>query len=186
MDKNSNRSKFVTETQFPDHTVIVPPNRLERVIKREGDSAEISTDALSRGEAALAGMKGEFVEWMNRECEALENSRETLKVKGASLSNVQIIFRAALDVKGQAPLFGYPLAATIATSLCHLISSSSDPARIPISLIDRHIDAVRAVVREGVQQRNNKTGRELSRRLAEMVEEYLAENALPQVSAPKL
>jgi hypothetical protein len=199
MEKKSSPSKITTETKFADHTVIVPPNRLKRVINRDGPSTDIATDGIFRAEAALEELKSEFVGWMNQECEALENARETLKVKGASLPLTRKVFRAALDVKGQAALFGYPLAGRIAGSLCRLISDAPDPLQIPVVLIDRYVDAVRAVVREGVHQDADKTGTEIHHRIAAIVEAFLSKqlgegyaeiaaeaSALPMVSAPKL
>jgi len=188
-------SEAVSETSFPDHTVIVPPNRLKHAINREGPSTAIATDALFRAEAALEDMKIEFAGWMNQECEVLESAREILKVKGPAPALMQKLFRAAMDVKGQAALFGYPLAAQIAGSLCLLISDAPNPLRIPTAIIDRHVDSIRAVVREGVRQYDDRTGNEIHLRLAEMVKEFLSGEidssaaeiaALIEVRAPKL
>jgi hypothetical protein len=63
-----------------------------------------------------------------------------------------------------------------------------------MTLIDAHVDAVRAVVREGVHQADDRTGNEIYRRLGKLVREYLAKSSaktgdlasLPKVAAPKL
>jgi|SRR6185295_7870652 len=199
MNKKSKPSVTTTETKFADHTVIVPPNRLKRSISRSGNSMEIAMDAIARAEAALGEIKGEFVGWMDQECEALENARANLKANGQTLPMIHKVFLAAHDVKGQAAVFGYPLAGRIAGSLCRLISNAPDPLQIPVVLIDRHVDAVRAVVREGVHQADDKTGTEIHSRLAVIVETFLSQRlgddyaaimaeaaALPNVKAPKL
>lgn len=188
-----------TETKFADHTVIVPPNRLKNFVSRSGQSTEIATDVIFRAEAALEEIKGEFADWMEQECDTLEKAHATLKAAGPTPPLIEKVFFAVHDVKGQAALFGYPLAGRIAGSLCRLILHAPDPIQIPIILIDRHVEAIRAVVREGARQGDDKTGAEIHNRLAVIVETFLSQqlgqgyvgisaeaSALPKVDAPKL
>ena len=58
------------------------------------------------------------------------------------------LFLAAHDIKGEAATFGYPAVAAAADSLCRLIEYTPDATRIPLKLVDQHVDAVRAIVRE--------------------------------------
>ncbi len=122
---------------------------MKNFISHSGQSTEIATDVIFRAEVALEEIKGEFAEWMNQECEVLENAHAILTTNGPALPLIQKVFFAAHDVKGRAAIFGFPLAGRIAGSLCRLILHAPDPMQIPIVLIDRHVEAIRAVVREG-------------------------------------
>ncbi len=192
MPKPSVPNPRISETKFADHTVIVPPNRLKAAINRSGDSAEIAMDPVARAETALGQIKKEFRGWMSAECDALEAVRASIRDDGASEASLERLLNAAHDIIGHAGVFGYPLAGKIADSLGQLISRSPEPARIPMALIDAHVDAVRAVVREGVHQDDDRTGNEIYRRLKKLITDHLAKTgangitSLPKVDAPKL
>ena len=58
------------------------------------------------------------------------------------------LFRAAHDIKGEAATFGYPAVVGAADSLCRLLEHTPDMSRIPLTLVEQHVDAVRAIARE--------------------------------------
>jgi len=155
---------------FKDHEVITPPNRLAGAIGRavEGD------DPVARAEAALAGLAGEFPGWMHDECEQLDRARRVALAAGMAAPQCAMLFRAAHDIKGQAATFGFPLVCAVAESLCVLIEETRDPRRIPAALIDQHVDAVRAVIREHDRPLAPTVAEELTRRLREVSGEFLA------------
>ena len=70
---------------------------------------------------------------------------------GFTAANKEALFHAAHDIKGEAATFGYPVVAPAADSLCRLIEHTPDVTRIPLALVDQHVDAVRAIYREYVR-----------------------------------
>jgi hypothetical protein len=192
MPKPTTPAPQISETKFADHTVIVPPNRLKAVVIRNGGSMEIVTDPIACAETALKQIEGEFRGWMNAECETIEAVRATIHAEGPTEKLIERLFNAAHDIMGHADVFGFPLARKIAESLCRLVSETPETTQIPFNLIDSHVDAVRAVVREGVHDADNRTGNEIYERLAKLTNAYLAKThangmaALPKVDAPKL
>jgi len=194
MAKNNLPNPRISETQYDDHTVIVPPNRLKSFVSRTGDSMEIATDPIARAETAFNQIKKEFRGWMNAECDTLEAVRGEIREKGQTAALIEQLFNSAHDIIGHADVFGYPLAGKIADSLCQLITHAPDAKRIPMALIDAHVDAVRAVVREGVHEADDRTGNEIYRRLGKLIRGYVAKSSatagdlasLPNVTAPKL
>ena len=136
MPKTTAPRAQITETKFDDHVVIVPPNRLKSYVTRTGDSMEIATDPIARAETALKQIKGEFRGWMNTECDTIEAVRAAIHDDGPTEQSIERLFNAAHDIIGHADVFGFPLARKIAESLCHLISSASQPAKLPLKLID--------------------------------------------------
>ena len=67
---------------------------------------------------------------------------------GLSKQTRQELFLAAHDVKGDSGTLGYPEVAAAADSLCRLLEHTPDLAKIPLAIVDQHVDAVRAIVRE--------------------------------------
>ena len=155
--------------KFKDHEVIMPPNKLRKAMK---SSTERHKDVISRAETALLQLSAEFDSWMNAECERLEGVRREIKGQGFS-QKTPALFRAAHDIKGEAATFGYPAVAGVANSLCRLVEHTPEMTRIPVALVDQHVDAVRAIVREYARNDLPIMAGELSRRLREVTDEFL-------------
>lgn len=162
------------EKRFDDHSVIVPAHDLKRAVTHTRGPAQIDMSAVDRAEAALAEIKVEFPGWMNLECDRIEAARRVIHEKGLNRDTVDALFLPAHDIKGGAATLGFPLAERIATSLCRLLRHMPQPGRIPRAMIDHHVDAIRAVVREEVRNPLNPYGLEISERLAIAVETMLA------------
>jgi len=157
---------------YADHEVIMPPNTLRRALGvRDPNSAE---DPVARAEAALAQLSGEFSGWMSAECERLDQARLAVRAQGFTAATREALFHAAHDIKGEAATFGFPWAATAADSLCRLIEHTPDPDRIPLALVDQHVDGVRAIIRERARSDIAAVAETLARRLREVTEEFLA------------
>jgi hypothetical protein len=111
---------------------------------------------------------------MNAECEALEAARNDMRSYGPSAEALQKISHAAHEIKGHAAVLGFPLAGRIAGILCRLLAYAPNPQFVPLTVIDSHVDAIRAVVREQIHTVNDKTGKEIFERLALIVEGFLS------------
>ena len=159
-------------TTYADHEVITPHNRLRGALSMVG--AGETDDAVARAEHALAQLEGEFSGWMQEECERLDRARGAVKAEGFSKATHEALFHSAHDIKGEAATFGYPWVAAIADSLCRLIEHTPDMARIPLMLVDQHVDAVRAMVRESARADIATIAETLNRRLREVTDEFLA------------
>src|SRR5215831_13951317 len=139
------KSEKPAVASYADHEVITPPNRLQKAVAL---SKPAGFDAVTRAEEALGNLASEFSVWMERECEQLDQARQQVKTEGFAEESRATLFRAAHDIKGEAATFGFPLVAPPADSLCRLIEHTPDLARIPLELVDQHVDAIRAIVRE--------------------------------------
>ena len=85
-----------------------------------------------------------------------------------------MLFRASHDIKGDAATLGFPLAGRLAGSLCRLLDHAPDRSRIPVILVDRYVEAIRAVVREQVRDAGERTANEITEQLAILAEKFLA------------
>ncbi len=57
--------------------------------------------------------------------------------------------------------------------MCRLVEHTPEMTRIPVALVDQHVDAVRAIVREYARNDLPIMPGELSRRLREVTDEFL-------------
>jgi HPt (histidine-containing phosphotransfer) domain-containing protein len=157
-------------TTYADHEVITPPHRLRHVVSAAGNDDH---DPVARAEQALAKLSPEFGAWMDVECARLDTARKQVQAQGLNDKTRDLLFHAAHDIKGEAATFGYPHAAAIAESLCRLIEHTPDMARIPVGLIDQHVDAVRAIIREHARPDAEEIGGSLITRLRSVTDDFL-------------
>jgi HPt (histidine-containing phosphotransfer) domain-containing protein len=155
---------------YADHEVITPPHELRRAVS---PAAPGDDDPVARAEAALVELSNEFSGWMQSECERLEASRQGVKRLGFTEKTHDALFRAAHDIKGEAATFGYPEVAGVAESLCRLIEHTPKMTSIPLTLVDQHVDAVRAIIREHARPDVAEVAAILIRRLREVTDEFL-------------
>src|SRR5262249_34833712 len=142
------RNEKPTVATYGDHEIITPPNKLRRAVSQVS-SKDFTDDPVRRAEQALAQLSGEFSQWMDQECERLDGARRQIATPGFNKATCEALFHAAHDIKGQAATFGFPAVAAPADSLCRLIEHTPDATRIPLTLVDQHVDAIRAITREG-------------------------------------
>ena len=177
---------------FADHEVIVPPDRLKKAVERIKPGTKIDFDPVARAEAALAELADDFSVWMDQECIRLDAARNAIRATGITPGNRDVLFRAAHDIKGQAATFGFPQVAPVADSLCRLIEHIPDTARMPLALVDQHVDAIRAITHKNTRGDGNKYAAQLAQKLRHVTDEFLIrENrdrpeALESILSPSL
>jgi chemotaxis protein histidine kinase CheA len=156
---------------FADHHVITQPNPLRKVLRRVGEKD--LDDPVARAEKALAGLSGEFKNWMTIEADRLSAAHATILKNGFTSETREELFRAAHDIKGDSATFGFPSAGAAAESLCRIIEHAPDLDEVPSNLIAHHINAIQAIVRERTKLDNTSMASELSRQLRGVADEYL-------------
>jgi chemotaxis protein histidine kinase CheA len=167
----SKRAKADTVT-YGDHEVITPDTGKMRKLVRQARPGD--DDPIARAEQALAQISGEFSTWMHEECERLDAARHKVKSDGLNILTRQELFLSAHDLKGDSGTFGYPAVAPAADSLCRLLEHTPDLSRIPVTIIDQHVDAVRAIVREYSRDDIAAIASSLTSRLRQVTDEFLA------------
>jgi len=157
---------------FADHHVITQPNPLRKVLRRAAEKER--DDPVARAEKALAGLSGEFRNWMTVEADRLSAAHAAILTEGFTDQTRAELFRAAHDIKGDAATFGYPSAGVAAESLCRIIEHAPDLDQVPSTLIEHHINAIQAIVRARTRLDAVSTASELSRQLRGVADEFLA------------
>jgi HPt (histidine-containing phosphotransfer) domain-containing protein len=156
---------------FADHHVITQPNPLRNVLRQVAEND--LDDPVARAEKALAGLSGEFKNWMAIESDRLAAAHVAILEEGFTEDTCEELFRAAHDIKGDAATFGYPSAGAAADSLCRIIEHAPDLEDVPPELITHHINAIQAIVRDRTKLDTVSTATELSRQLRGVTDQYL-------------
>jgi chemotaxis protein histidine kinase CheA len=156
---------------FVDHHVITQPNPLRKVLRRVPETD--LDDPVARAEKALAGLSGEFKNWMTVEADRLSAAHAAVLRKGFTDDTREELFRAAHDIKGDAATFGFPSAGAAAESLCRIIEHAPDLDEVPSELVAHHINAIQAIVRERTKLDTASMASELSRQLRGIADEFL-------------
>lgn len=123
--------------------------------------------AIVRAEEALQAMSGSFEHWLQEEVSKVQAARLAAEADGWSDEALARLYEASHDLKGLGATYGCPLATQIAASLCCLIETDAGKAmaRRNSNLTRAHVDAVRAVVRDGIRSADHPIGRALLREL---------------------
>lgn len=171
MAKNS--AKDIEVKAFATHQLITQPNPLRKVLRRVEEKD--MDDPIARAEQALAGLAGEFKDWMTTEVNRLSAAYVAIRNEGFTKERRDELFHAAHDIKGDAATFGFPAAAGVAESLCRLVEHAPDLEKVPAELFTHHINAILAIVIENTKLDSISVSAELSRRLRKVADDYLAD-----------
>ena len=151
--------------------VINAPNTLKLRLGG-GKFGGIDAAAIAKAEAALKSLSGNFSEWMQDELNKLETARQAIRVTGLNAETAETLYFRAHDLKGLGATYEFPLVTRIAASLCKLIDDPDTRQSAPMFLVDAHIDAIRAAVRDDIKTDTHPVGKilitELERRVAEI------------------
>ena len=151
--------------------MITQPNPLRNVLLRVPESD--LDDPVGRAEKALAGLSGEFKNWMTIEADRLSAAHAAVLHNGFTVDSCEELFRAAHDIKGDAATFGFPSAGIAAESLCRIIEHAPDLDQVPAELITHHINVIQAIVRERTKLDTATMASALSKQLRGVADEFL-------------
>lgn len=152
--------------------VIQPPNTLKLKVGGGGFGG-IDAAAVARAEEALKSLSAQFGQWLNDELAKLDAARADIRTVGYSAHTAEALYMRAHDLKGLGATYEYPLVTRMAGSLCKLIEAEVR-MQAPLFLIDAHIDAIKAAVRDQIQTDDHPVGRDLAEELERKTAEHLA------------
>ena len=151
--------------------VIRPPNTLR--LKVGGAFGGIDASAIAKAEEALKAMSSQFGEWLQDEIVKLDKAQADIRSQGYNTQTAEALYFRAHDLKGLGATYQYPLVTRLAASLCRMMDDPAKRVAAPLVLIDAHIDAIKAVVRDQIQTDEHPTGRILAETLEAGVADHL-------------
>jgi len=151
--------------------VIRPPNPLRA--KVGGGFGGIDANAIARAEEALKAMSAQFGQWLNDEVVKLDKAQADIRSQGYTPETAEALYFRAHDLKGLGTTYEYPLVTRIAASLCRMLDDADKRMQAPLAVVDAHIDAIKAVVRDKIQTDDHPVGRDLVETLEARTAEHL-------------
>lgn len=147
--------------------VIQPPSLRLKVGGRFG---AIDPSAIAKAEAALKSLSGNFAQWLSEEVVKLDAARQRVRDEGVTADTMETLYLRAHDLKGLGTTYEFPLITRIGASLCRLIDDKDKRLAVSLPLVDAHIDAIKAAVRDSIKTDDHPVGRilieELERKVA--------------------
>ncbi len=158
--------------RFPPSSQVfdVPSPMRERMGPR---NKEVEAHALVRAEAALATLSANFDAWMEDDLSKLYAARDAVLLHGVGDVTIDKLFTTALDLKGLGATYNFPLVTRIAASLCKLLVDGDVALQGWLPLVDAHVSAIKATVREGARSGDDPTGSALAGELERHTSNYL-------------
>lgn len=154
--------------------IIAGPRELSERCVRPGCGRSAAEAAIAAAEQAIGDLSVNFKAWMTDEVGRLDSAHRSARSDGMSARALEKVFEVAHDLKGQAGTLGYPLAGEVCASLCRLLEACSRAGTVPAILLDQHIGAVKAMLREGATGEDNGTACKLAGRLRAVTDDFIA------------
>jgi hypothetical protein len=150
---------------------VIPASSTLRLKVGAGRLGAIDAAAIAKAEAALKSLSGNFSQWLQDEIDKLEASRQQVRTDGATAETMEHLYLRAHDLKGLGTTYGYQLITRVAASLCRLIDEKDKRLGAPMALVDAHIDAIKASVRENMTSDEHPVGAALIQELERKVKD---------------
>lgn len=130
---------------------ITPPNPLEKARNGNGPVA-IDPEILDRAEQAVEELSGDYAQWAQQDIDGLRKAVALARSNPADAeAAISRIYGHALDLKGQGGGFGYNLITAVGDLLNRFVEGRKTISAVEFEIIDAHIDALQAVLRDGVK-----------------------------------
>jgi hypothetical protein len=139
-----------------------------------GPGKGIDPAILERAEQAVAALADSYLEWATKDVGRLQAAAAQARARGDG-TPLEELRGIAHEVRGQGGSFGYPLVSRIATSLYRLLRERPALPTGGMDAVDKHIEALRAVVAQRVKGDGGTLGQQLAGELEAMVDRLLAE-----------
>jgi hypothetical protein len=152
----------------PANALIQPANTLRLKV----GSGRLDMSAVAKAEAALKSLASNFHQWLGEEISKLEAARAVTRAEGMADPAGEALYICAHDLKGLGGTYEFPLITRLAASLCRLIEEPELRQIAPAALIDAHIDAIRASLRDDIRTDEDPTVRALAEGLEASVYRY--------------
>lgn len=153
--------------------VIPAPTSLK--LKLGSKLGGIDPDAIAKAEAALKSLSGQFAQWLQDEMDKLDTARAAVRTNGWNAATAEGVYFRAHDLKGLGSTYEYPIITKLGASLCRLLDEPDKRSTAPLMLVDAHIDAMKAAIRDNIRDVDHPVGKALTTELDNRVSAHLAD-----------
>ena len=123
-------------------------------------------ETLARAEEATTALRANYTEWARIDVNNTQTLLDAAK-KGADRQREQLdlLYAAMHNIKGQGSSFGYPLVTRIGQSLCRLIAPGRALDEAGLKIAQAHLDALKLVLDQKIAGKGGEVGDKLAARL---------------------
>lgn len=121
----------------------------------------ITESSVEQAQNALMEAKDEFVEWAQEDIAHLSETYAALLASPDSIHIQLDLKEAAYAIQSRAGVFGYQMGTEVAGLLVNYITSHPFPNPNHLRVIGKHIDTLRAVFNQKVEQGDKQVGQQL-------------------------
>jgi Hpt domain len=123
-------------------------------------------ETLARAEEATTALRANYTEWARIDVNNTQTLLDAAKM-GADRQREQLdlLYAAMHNIKGQGSSFGYPLVTRIGQSLCRLIAPGRALDEAGLKIAQAHLDALKLVLDQKIAGKGGEVGDKLAARL---------------------
>lgn len=130
----------------------------------------LSDEMLEKAENVIEEHGADYVTRAQAQIESLIQTVRTAREKVESRPELfGKIFQKSHDIRGMGSTFGYDLVTEIGASLCNFVEGLEQHDDDAMEVVGAHVDALRAVIANGVKGDGGAIGREIAEGLAQAV-----------------
>jgi chemotaxis protein histidine kinase CheA len=160
-----------------DGEIIQAPHGLSKA-KIGFGPAKLDPKAIERAEQAVKNMEGDYAVWAQDDLATMEATLARLRARPAAqhAADMAVLFRVALDMKGQGSSFGYRLITRIADLLAGFVQDRASLDPFGCDAVAAHLAAMRAIFAQEVRDDGGETGRALVDGLEKLIQKAAAQD----------
>jgi hypothetical protein len=123
-------------------------------------------ETLARAEEATTALRANYTEWARIDVNHTQTLLDGAK-KGPEgrREQLDLLYAAMHNIKGQGTSFGYPLVTRIGQSLCRLIAPGRAVDDAGLKIAQAHLDALKLVLDQKIAGKGGEVGDQLAARL---------------------
>jgi hypothetical protein len=123
-------------------------------------------ETLARAEEATTALRANYTEWARIDVDNTQVLLDAAK-KGPEGRREQLdhLYAAMHNIKGQGTSFGYPLVTRIGQSLCRLVAPGRALDEAGLAVAQAHLDALKLVLAQKIAGKGGEVGDKLAARL---------------------
>jgi len=123
-------------------------------------------ETLARAEEATTALRANYTEWARID---VDHTQTLLNAAKAAPENrrgqLDLLYAAMHNIKGQGSSFGYPLVTRIGQSLCRLVAPGRALDDDALKIAQAHLDALKLVLAQKIAGKGGDVGDKLAARL---------------------
>jgi len=126
-------------------------------------------ETLARAEEATTALRANYTEWARIDVDhtqaLLDGAKRDAEGRRAQLD---LLYAAMHNIKGQGSSFGYPLVTRIGQSLCRLVAPGLTVDEAGLKIVQAHLDALKLVLAQKIAGKGGEVGDKLAAKLESM------------------